>query len=258
MPIEQARSYLTGAFAEVEGWCAPHLWQAIQPLHQAMAERGPLRPVAEIGVYHGKFLIGLALTAGAPANNFAIDVFDLQEFNLDGAGKGSLDKLKENLARSGLPEQQMTFYRVDSMSVGDHEIAEIRRACGGGFSFFSVDGCHTVEHTINDVNIALRLTAHDGVIFVDDYNNPHWPGVQEGVAKMYLMSAPRFVPLLFCCNKLFLCNISFHERYLKRVKSFVEEHFPETRIKMVKRYGYDTITMAPNMNGGDYIATAGA
>ncbi|MEM9224718.1 MAG: hypothetical protein AAGB11_20300, partial [Pseudomonadota bacterium] len=88
MSSEDVAAYLDGPFKEIGGWCNPFLWQAIEPLHGAISAAGPPGPVAEIGVFHGKFFFGLVKTAGAEKDNFAIDVFDMQEFNLDGAGVG--------------------------------------------------------------------------------------------------------------------------------------------------------------------------
>jgi hypothetical protein len=250
--IEGVNRYLTGAFRDVDGWCVPHLWQSIHPLYEQIAGAGIEAPIAEIGVFHGKFLIGLAAMMGAAKKNYAIDVYDMQQFNLDGAGHGRVEKVKENILKSGLSLDQFELLRADSMAITDGEI-DIIRAETGGFAFFSVDGCHMVEHTINDISIAMRLTRPEGVIFVDDYYNPHWPGAQEGVAKMYLMSSPRFVPLIYSCNKLMLCHISFHERYFSAARKFIGENFPKTNVKPVKRFGYDTLSVFPDLQSEEYV-----
>lgn len=242
------KDYLDGPFAEIAGWCNPGVWQAIQPLALAMAENGEIGPAAEIGVHQGKFFIGLVKTLdradSPPARSHAIDVFDLQAFNLDGSGKGNLDAFHGNLDISGIDPENVEVVRADSLSLTrsttDRILAET-----GGFSFFSVDGCHRAEHTINDMEIAFALTRPDGIIFIDDYYNANWPGVQEGVAKYYLTNTPRFVPLLFACNKLFLCSLSWHRKYITAVWDFVKEHHPTTRMKKVARFGYDTLTLAP-------------
>jgi hypothetical protein len=252
VPIADAHRYLVNQFPAVQGWCLPHVWQSIQPLYEMMAEEGPVRPVAEIGVFQGKFFIGLVLTVGASANNYAIDVFDLQQFNLDGAGQGDLQALRNNLEQSAIPFDAVQIHQQDSMTISAEDIAVVNRKVGG-FSFFSVDACHMVEHTVNDINLAQQLTAATGIIFVDDYNNPFWPGVQEGVAKMYMTSSPRFIPLLFTSGKLFLCHISYHAKYMDRVSRFVKECFPETELKLVRRYGYDSLTIRPNFTAATYV-----
>jgi SAM-dependent methyltransferase len=203
------------------------------------------RPVAEIGVHHGKFFIGLVKTKGALTGNFAIDVFDMQELNLDHSGKGSMQRFEHNLAECGVPRESVEIVCGDSLALGDEDLRRIERTAGA-FSFFSVDGCHLAEHTNNDVRIAMRLTAPEGIILVDDYHNPSWPGVQEGVAKLYFTDTPRFVPLLYSSAKLFMAHISHHARYLELVADFLETNHPGTTVKRARRFGYDSLTVIPD------------
>ncbi|MCA1748992.1 MAG: class I SAM-dependent methyltransferase [Parasphingopyxis sp.] len=245
MSYEQLRSYLGGPFAEVEGWCIQHLWLAIEPLADAIKANGDPGPIGEIGVFHGKFFIGLVHTMGASEGNTAIDVFDMQEFNLDGAGKGNQEIFGANLEKCGIPRSAVDMRAADSMGLTADDASELRKRTGGGFSLFSVDGCHTVEHTMNDLGFALEVTRRDGIIFVDDYYNANWPGVQEGVAKLYHNQAPRFVPLVYTSNKLFLCNLSFHERYIEAIRAHLKAHHPEARYRDHRRYGYRCLSLFP-------------
>jgi hypothetical protein len=253
--MDAVRSYLHGTFPRVEGWCIPQLWQSIQPLHDVQVRNQVGGPVAEIGVYHGKFFLGLMATKGE-RSNYAIDVYSMQRFNLDGAGVGSLERVQDNVRAAGLDLEDVVFLEADSMALTRRDVEVIRERSGGGFSMFSVDGCHTVEHTTNDAGIAMELTRPGGIVFIDDYYNPHWPGVQEAICKLYLTSSPRFVPLVATCNKLLLCHLSYHEEYLAHVEEFVRANFPTTRVKAVQRFGYDTLTIAPDVQNGPYLAEA--
>ena len=190
--INGLQKYLDAPFKEVDGWCTPHLFPAIvaSRIHQESLGLTSA-PIAEIGVFHGKFLLGLAALAGTQTGHYAIDVFDMQEFNLDGAGKGSLEMLKANAEKAGFSESDFTYFSADSMAINRQQISEISANAPGGFSFFSVDGCHTPEHTVNDARIAMELTDTRGIVFIDDYNNPNWPGVQEGICLLYTSPSPR-------------------------------------------------------------------
>jgi hypothetical protein len=232
--------YLGGLFPEVGGWCSPHLWHLIQPIADHQTNLGICNPIAEIGVYQGKFFIGLMATKEAKAGNLAVDVFDLQHLNLDGAGEGNLDIFQSNIARSGFELSAVEIVRADSMALTRGEIEAIRTRTGG-FAFFSVDGCHLPEHTCNDISIAIELTIPEGIIFVDDYTNPDWPGVQEAVSKMYFTGSPRFVPLVCGHNKLFLAHISYHSTYLDLIRKKLSAS--KIHFKPVKRFGYDTLTV---------------
>jgi hypothetical protein len=252
MPMEAVAQYLSTTFVQTEGWCSPHLWQAIQPLSDFQNSKGVTNPIAEIGVYHGKFFIGLMKTRPG-GTHYAIDSFGKHVANLDRAGDGDLEILKVNIAMAGEDLNSVVFLQCDSMSITHGEIDTIR-AITGGFSMFSVDGCHIAAHTINEFRIAMELTIPEGIIFVDDYCNPDWPGVQEGMAKLYFHDDPRFIPLLFTSSKLVCCHISHHRTLLNLVKSFVEQNFPDTTIKAVRRFGYDTLNLYPNRKTAKYLA----
>lgn len=240
--LGDVNAYLSTGIHTVNGWCIPQLWQTLWPLYQEIGDG----PVAEIGLFEGKFFIGLCKTFGVNATNraAAIDVFDLQQFNLDGAGVGKLDVVKRNLTAHGIAEDAVEFVQADSLALtqrdADRLVSEI-----GQFHFFSVDGCHEVVHTVNDIEFAMSVTANHGIIAVDDYTNPNWPGVQEAVARMYLNRDFRFIPLVVTCNKLLLASYSYHRAYLHAIGAYLREAHPETRMKHVKRFGFETLTVQP-------------
>src|ERR1700712_5515086 len=104
-----------------------------------------------------------------------------------------------------------------------------------------------VEHTLNDVRIAMQLTVPEGIIFVDDYTNFDWPGVHEAVARLYMTDRPRFVPLAIFHNKLFLCHLGMHGTWLKLLGQRLAGYKGGVH-KMVSLYGYQVYNFVPNMN----------
>ena len=61
---------------------------------------------------------------------------------------------------------------------------------------------------------------HTGIVFLDDFFAPDWPGVTEGLEK-YLNRNPKLVPFCIGHNKLLLCNFTFQKFYHDY---FVENH----------------------------------
>jgi len=217
------------------------LWQSIWPLYKLIGNG----PIAEIGVFEGKFFIGLAKTFGPAQNHSAIDVFEMQEFNLDKAGVGKKDTFLNNAERHGIPKNNVHCWTRDSLTLRQQDADKLNEKFGG-FNFFSIDGCHASLHTYTDMQFAMKVTKATGIISVDDYINPNWPGVMEAVAKTYLLSEAPFVPLVYTCNKLFLCSASYHDKYLAAVSEYIKTNFPETRVKECVRFGYKTLTVIPN------------
>ena len=175
----------------------------------------------------------------------AIDIYDKQEFNVDKAGIGRAEVVDKNLVAHGIPADTVDKVQADSLTLRQND-AEALVARHGRFKFFSVDGCHEVTHTMHDIEFAMKVIDNAGIIAVDDYMNANWPGVSEAVAKMYLLRNFAFVPLLFTCNKLLLCSLSWHGHYLECVRDYVKQHHPETRIKEVTRFGYQTLNLMPD------------
>ncbi|MGL6211266.1 MAG: class I SAM-dependent methyltransferase, partial [Paracoccaceae bacterium] len=247
MPFDQdhlakLNDYLSTGIHKVNGWCIPHLWHAIAPLSRLIGEG----PIAEIGVFEGKFLIGLVKTFDPHMRHkhAAIDIYDLQQFNIDRAGVGKSAVLDANLAAHGIADGIVHKVRADSLSLRQAD-AEALVHKHGKFKFFSVDGCHEVTHTMNDIEFAMSVTDNAGIISVDDYLNLDWPGVVEAVAKMYLMRNFPFVPLLFTSNKLLLCSISHHAKYLECVQAYAKARHPTTGMKEVTRFGFRGLNLKP-------------
>ncbi|GAB4533634.1 MAG: hypothetical protein Tsb0010_14230 [Parvularculaceae bacterium] len=245
------QDYLGGKFRGVEGWCVPHIWQCIEPIDRLQKAQGLALPIAEIGVHHGKFFIGLALMKCEARGHTAIDVFENQRFNPDKSGHGDSGALLRNMRECGLDvEGAVRLVARDSLSLTMADAVEYGKA----FSMFSIDGCHDALHTYRDLDFAMQTTHQSGIIFVDDYYNEDWPGVHEGVARYYNNNMPAFVPLAYSVKKLILCHASHHENYLDALRAHLKEHFPSTKVKIVERYGWRNLTVKPALKDKRYLS----
>ena len=152
--------------------------------------------MTEIGVHHGKLSILLALLGGARL--VAYDLFSRQDENVDGSGRGNLAVFQQN-CRKHCPAIDVLPVEVNSL---DLTAERIRQDCGTAPVFFSVDGGHTVEATLNDLRVAGEAVAEDGVVILDDFYNEAFPEVAFGTMR-YLAEAPGQLHL-FCIvgNKL--------------------------------------------------------
>jgi hypothetical protein len=183
---------------KVEGWLTPVAAETSLLLLRHCRAAG--RPVAEIGVHHGKYLIFLGILTRGRVVGF--DLFEtLQAENIDRSGKGNREMFLDNARRSGLPPEDCVAVTANSLRLDG---AQVVRACGEAPVFFSVDGGHTAELTENDIRIAEAAVADDGVVAVDDVFNERWPGVVEGLLRYLDGGAPILVPCAIGGNKVFL------------------------------------------------------
>lgn len=206
------RDYQSRGFEKVEGWVCEPLFAVTELLCASNISQGG--GVCEIGIHHGKFFLLLNQVTDARDRSFAIDLFDDQSLNVDKSGAGSLEIFKRHLETYDVHQGRNTTI-IQADSTDSRAIGEIIQQIGrGSIRFFSIDGGHTVRHTINDLQLANVLMRNDGVVFLDDILSPHWLGVLEGAFK-YLLQEPTLVPFAIGLNKMLLCKHSFYDRYFQ-------------------------------------------
>ncbi|UPT88636.1 class I SAM-dependent methyltransferase [Bradyrhizobium barranii subsp. apii] len=215
--IKSFAEYMENGFPNVEGWVHHGHGSMLSMIAEMQDGAEITGHVGEIGVYHGKLLIALAHLTAAGSKVTALDVYDDQAKNLDGAGVGSLARLRENIDRFGPPDRDYAFLQADSLALTSSDIVTLMRE-RGPFRMFSVDGCHTAEHTYNDLMTAQNLICPGGVIILDDFMQPHWPGVTEAVNLMFSRTVPRVWPFLYCFHKLYFVGAGWHAPFLTEVQ----------------------------------------
>lgn len=211
--MDAVDTYWAEGFPLVEGWVHGGLLRYVKLVDQVQREAAITGNIAEIGVYHGKFLIALASLTAPGGKVTALDVFEDQDKNLDGAGVGNLEILQRNVAAYGPGDVDYAYIKADSSALTVLAKMELTRD-RGPFRLFSVDGCHTVEHTLGDLQTAQDCIAPGGVIILDDYMQPHWPGVTEAVS-LFCSAVPRMAPFLYAHHKLFFVGVGWHAYFYR-------------------------------------------
>jgi len=167
--------------------------------------------IMEIGVEHGQFYMLLNCTTSSEEKSYCVDVFDQQNLNIDRSGKGSEFHFLTNL--KNLDKHTTANTNIIKGDSTDKELKIVDQIGPGSMRYISIDGGHTVTHTINDLMLAEQLIKNSGIVALDDISNYSWPGVVEGAVK-YLLRDPTLVPVAIGYNKLWLCKLSYHQTYL--------------------------------------------
>lgn len=261
MSIDLLRRYLQNHFNSIDGWCWRYSFQPLEWLDRRQRELRAVGPIAEIGVYHGKFFIGLQALKADAYPSLALDVFDMQSFSMAGDGtrirvpteisSQQRANFESNLVKADVDLSHVRIIRCDSVAIAVREllkeVPDLQK-----FTFFSVDGNHEATQTYHDINLSMELTSEYGLIFADDYLNARWPGVHEAIAKLYFGSFPKYVPLYYLYNKLALCHVNLHDDYFEGLRRFYKESHPSAHVRTVTRYGWRTLTIEPR-NGLDVL-----
>lgn len=233
-------AYWSDGFPHVEGWVLAPQRIYLKLIDALQHEAGITGHVAEIGVFHGKFLLALASLLAPGGKVTALDVFDDQSKNLDGAGVGSLEKLMQNVSAYGRTDVEYAYIKADSSALTLLQKVELTRD-RGPFRLFSVDGCHTAEHTLADLRTAQDCLAPGGVIILDDYMQPHWPGVTQAVS-LFCGSVPRVAPFLYAHHKLFFVGLGWHAHFLR---ACIEAFGTQDSAKVTSMFGSGVLTIFP-------------
>jgi len=171
------REYARSGRERVTGWLARVDAEVIRSVLEAQAAKGLGGGLAEIGVHHDKSLILMALGLAAGEKALCIDLFSLQDHNLDCSGKGDLEQFQSNLQRFGVPGDRVVIREQSSLDLTPAQVLE----AVGPVRFFSVDGGHWLEAAKSDLALAEATLAPHGVIALDDFHRPEWPEVSAGL-----------------------------------------------------------------------------
>jgi hypothetical protein len=170
-------------------------------LAEQQTKDGILGDIAEIGIHHGKSFLALANAAAPGERLIAIDVFDDQHENVDNSGEGSREAFLRNMALFA-PGKSAEIIQESSL---DLYTAGWQRSRAASIRFFSIDGSHTREATVNDLKIAEETVKLGGLVAVDDILSTHWLGVVSGVFD-YLSGGGSLLPFAMIPNKLLLTS----------------------------------------------------
>jgi hypothetical protein len=164
--------------------------------NQLIAMHGIRGPTLEIGVHHGASAIGIAALRAPGASFIAIDLFEeLQASNLSRSGQGDRAIFVTNMARV---HGDISFLKV----IASPSSRVTPTQLGRGFSFSHIDGGHSDDETYSDLALCTEIVAPGGLIGLDDYFNPSFPGVSEGTVRFMKEQPDKLRPLAVGYNKV--------------------------------------------------------
>ena len=128
----------------------------------------------EIGCYHGRSAAVLALHLQAGERLFLADAFDLPLSDPYG-DTATPEKVWRNLATAvpALSRERVFIQRAYSSELTLPSELKVR--------FAHVDGGHDAPTVHTDLTLCTERLVPGGVMVIDDYAHPHYPGVTEAV-----------------------------------------------------------------------------
>ncbi len=232
--------YIRRGYKNVDGWLTSMAVQSTVELGRVQRKLGIRGPISEIGVHHGRFFILLHLMTDGPELSAAWDLFEWQNQNEDGSGRGDRAAFQQNLLRHGCDSSRIRIRTVNSLNLTADEIVS---ACNGRVRIFSVDGGHTAESTYSDLKIAAESLCEGGIVFLDDFFNCDWPGVAEGACSFFYRHPAMLYPVAILGNKFIFTNAArFARIYSQALSDFHRRS--ACRIKTSRVFGHETLVFS--------------
>lgn len=209
-----------GPWKTIDGWNEQGSFTALAIIDDIQREKRIHGNIGEIGVHEGQLFCALALLSNPRIEeSLAIDVFDDQRRNLDKSGGASYEKFRTNVGRIiGDRQNRYNYLETDSLYTNPEDIFDKigvnSRVFTNLFRLFSIDGGHTVVHVLNDLRLVERIMAPGGVVIVDDFMHPKWPGVTEGLHIYCSDQKSRLVPFAYGNGKMYLTTFDSRDDYI--------------------------------------------
>ncbi|MGF9759627.1 class I SAM-dependent methyltransferase [Microvirga sp. 0TCS3.31] len=234
---EGLQAYKNVGHRRVAGWIEPQILSVVEALAIEQDRRGVTGGVAEIGVHHGRFFLGMLLASSEGDRAVAIDLFDDQDRNIDGSGEGDKDAFLRHLTRYA-PDADVEVRSADSSTLGGADVVEM--AGGRKVRLFSVDGGHFASLVEHDMRTADDALARGGVVIGDDVFNQQWPGAVEGTLA-YLDKSDDVVPFGIGFNKVLFTHREYADDYRNALIALAGRRF--WRHKESEMRGHQVVVM---------------
>jgi Methyltransferase domain len=207
----------------IDGWLDRYSAVFIADLCRYQSVHGIFGSVAEIGVHMGRLFLLLNLAKLPDEKSLAIDVFDDQHLNVDKSGYSSREKFLSNVAK-WCGDQNIEIIQKSSLHLSVREILDRVGPC----RIISIDGGHTEECVMNDLQLAEGILLDEGVVVLDDFFHQEWPGVASGGSRHMLDPAMALRPFCITPNKLYLSKSVYHDFYRSHFAIAHRDKFEKT------------------------------
>lgn len=202
-----------GGWETVDGWLylkALRLTDFLDQCQDVLSIKGN---IGEIGLYFGKYFFLLYLSARKEEKVIGVDLFEFPEWE---------QKFHTGLARWKHAGTEPFIVKRNSLEVTADQLLGW---AGGPYRLFSVDGGHSMEVALHDLRLANTVLAEGGVVMVDDYFDPKFPGVSEAVNRLFLLHRDelRVAPFLITGNKLFLATTAYANLYREAIHTAIDK-----------------------------------
>jgi hypothetical protein len=173
------------SFNRIPGWFSPDAYLLVAAYNQLLTDEGLFGDVLEIGVHHGLSAIGFAALRGQEGRFVAVDPFP---------APGMRIRFLENFSSFYEDLSFLTTIEAPSASVQPRDL-------GSRFTVCHIDGWHGEREAYADLELCAAILRAGGLVVLDDYFNPAYPGVGEAAVRFKIEHPGTFRPIAIGFNK---------------------------------------------------------
>lgn len=162
--------WFAGGMESVQGFISPRAALVISELLTSQFASPLHGALAEIGTFRGKTFIGMAMAAKPGEKVVGLDIFE------GDVGESLVASLKR-----ALPGDAGSHVRVAKRDSTTLTPAEWMQLLGSPARFVHIDGDHTYEAVLSDIQLASTYLVDGGAVLIDDFMHEWYPDVTEGI-----------------------------------------------------------------------------
>ena len=191
----------------ISGWWKDSVFEIYDAIDSLQDELNISGNLCEIGTWHGRSFLPLRNFTKDHETCIGIDIFknDYHAILIK-----NINNCFGSLAGSKIIKVKTTSSVSDKCNVLK-PFQPIR--------IFYIDGDHTYNGALLDLNVAKATLHQDGIMFLDDYENPtHGPAVTKAVNN-FLSNNPEFTLAFSSTQRIFLCRTHMVESYISAMST---------------------------------------
>ncbi len=190
---------------KIQGWFSFEAAMLFAMIDETQKQNQIEGDIFEIGVHHGRSTLFLkALLNGSNEKIQVCDLFRSQEMNVTKSGEGNRAIFEKNLKKL-FPQNEIIIHEKLSRDLDPDDI-------GKNYRIFHIDGGHSFQETLFDLELAASSITEKGIIIIDDPMTYVWPGVTHGIFE-FLVKNNEYAAILSGFNKMVLVKKDFADIY---------------------------------------------
>ncbi len=210
----------------IGGWMEPRAMEFFEALNEIQRLNSVRGHIMEIGTYYGKSAAVLGQFLNQEEEFYCCDTFSGYKA-IENNFRTSFEAFFEQMTGRKAVVRQMVSTDL-SREVLDNQ----------SFRIWHIDGYHSFEDTLNDLQLGAAMIGEHGMIIADDFLNPDWLGVCQAVNEF--LRTEDFCLVAQGYNKTIIVRKADYQLYYDAIKACT---LPNSPHNFLPYFGFNYLSM---------------